>query len=283
MLYYLYKIGRRLALKARIETCYRLAVILADIYCFFAWNDRRNLRANLEVVLGANNKKLIDRCIRDVFRNFGKYLFDFFRFSKITDEYIKNTITVKGRENLDAALVKGKGVILLSAHIGNWELGAAIIASFGHPFHAIVMSHKEKKINNFFVEQRQTAKINVIGLGAQLKKCFSVLKKNHLLAIVGDRDFSNHGIKINFFGRSAIMPKGPAIFSLRTGAPILPVFLIRKEDDKFDLTFEKPLEPKRTTNDASEIKNTMSQYISVIERYVKSHPDQWYVFRKLWS
>lgn len=283
MLYYLYKIGRRLALKARIETCYRLAVILADIYYFFAWNDRRNLRENLEVVLGADDKKLIKRCIRNVFRNFGKYLFDFFRFSKITDEYIKNNVTVKGRENLDAALTKEKGVILLSAHIGNWELGAAIIASFGHPFHAIVMSHKEKKINDFFVEQRRVAKINIIGLGAQLKKCFSILQKNHLLAIVGDRDFSNHGIKVNFFGRGAMLPKGPAIFSLRTGAPIVPVFLIRRENDKFDLIFEKPLEPKRTESDTSEIENTMRQYLSVIERCVKSYPDQWYAFRKLWS
>ncbi|UCD55416.1 MAG: lysophospholipid acyltransferase family protein [Candidatus Omnitrophota bacterium] len=283
MLYFLYRAGRSLCLKVPLKICYKAAVICADIYYLFARDDRRNLTDNLKVILGTDDKKLIERHIKSIFRNFAKYLADFFRFGKLNRDYISSNITIEGRENIDRVLAKGKGAIMLGAHIGNWEMGAAVIASLGYPFYAIVLSHKDKQINDFFVHQRSIADVKIIAVGSQLKNCFRVLKKNSLVAIVGDRDFSGHGVKADFFGRPAILPKGPAFFSLRIGSPIIPSFLLRMKDDTFKLVFEKPLEGKSTGNEEADIKNLMQKYLSVIEKYIKIFPDQWYAFKRVWT
>ena len=283
MLYFFFKAGRYLVLKLPLGTCYKVAIVLADIYRLFARDDRRNLEYNLSIVLKTNDRKLLKTQIKNIFRNFAKYLVDFFRFSKLSRDYILKHITIEGKENLDKMRSGGKGAILLSAHLGNWELGAAFVESLGYPFYAITLDHKDKKVNNFFLEQRATANVKIIPVGAQLKNCFKVLRENSFLAIVGDRDFSNHGVKADFFGRSTILPRGPASFSLKTGAPIVPTFLIRKKDDTFRFIVEEPLISRPTGDKDADIKRTIEEYMSVLERYIQSFPDQWYAFRRMWD
>ena len=283
MLYFLYKIGRRFALKLSRKTCYRIAVVLADVYYFFARNDRKNIGDNLKVVLGTGDHKAITRHTKKIFRNFAKYLADFFRFSQLSGDHILRFTEIEGKKNLDEALKRGKGVISLSAHLGNWELGAAIVASMGYPLYVIALNHKDTRINDFFLQQRAVADVKVIPIGSQLKNCFKVLRKNAVLGIAGDRTFSNHGIWADFFGRPAKLPQGPAFFSLRTGALIIPTFLMRKKDDSFRLSFEKPIENEKTENGEADIKNAVKKYIGVTERYIKSFPDQWYAFKKVWE
>jgi len=283
MLYYCYKTGRYFARKLRIETCYRVATIVADVYYFFAREDKRCLKHNMEIVLGVKDKKLIRGYAKNVFRNFAKYLADFFRVTRREQDSMMQDISVEGKENLDKALASGKGAILLSAHIGNWELGAGVIACMGYPLHAVVLAHKDKRINDFFLEQRTACGVKVIGLGAQLKNCFKILKKNKALAIVGDRDFSNYGLSVNFFGQPAVLPKGPAFFSVRTGAPIIGTFLLRTKDDKFKLFFEEAVHPKKTGDHDADMRDSMSRYIPQLEKYIKRFPDQWYAYRKVWE
>ena len=283
MLYYFYISARRLVLHVPIEIGYKVAVFLANIYYCFARDDKKNLKDNLEIVLGKIDKKTMEAAIKNVFRNFAKYLVDFFRFSKIDNEFILKHVSIKGKENLDKTVAHGKGTIFLTAHIGNWELGGAVVASLGYPFYAIVLDHQDKRINDFFISQRAVCGANIIGIGSQLRNCFRVLRKNATLAIVGDKDFTNNGIPTVFFGKLAILPKGPAIFSLRTGAPIVPTFVIRTKDDKFVLHFEDPIYPKHTGSEALDVKNVMDSYLRVMERFIYQYPDQWYAFRKVWS
>ena len=269
----------RLSLKAG----YKLADIVSDIYYFFARNDRENLQCNLRIALKTDDKKIINAHIKNIFRNFAKYLVDFLRFEKLDNDYILSHVKLEGKENLDKARAKGKGAIVLTAHIGNWELGGGVVASMGYPLYVIALDHKDKRINDLFLHQRASVDVKVIPIGAQIKSCFRVLKKNWLLAIVGDRDFTNHGIKIAFFGQPTVFPKGPAVFSLRTGAAIIPTFVIRTENDAFKIIFEEPLEIKPTGNEAEDIKAIMQSYIAVIEKYVRSFPDQWCAFKKVWE
>jgi len=266
-----------------LKVSYKIAIFFADIYYIFAKEDKKNLKRNLSIVLNTNDKKILKSYIRNIFRNFAKYLVDFFRFSKLSREEIEKNIEIEGKENVDVSLASGKGVILLAAHIGNWELGGAVVASFGYPFYAIALDHKDRRINDFFLKQRRAVGVKVISVGAQLKTCFRALCENSLLGIVGDRIFSNHGIKANFFGRPAMMPRGPAAIALRTGANIVPCFLIRKKDDSFKFIIEKPIINNALDSKKDAIRNTMEKYIPVIERYIKHFPDQWYAFRDVWA
>ena len=215
--------------------------------------------------------------------NFGKYLVDFLRFEKVNIQFINKNIKIFGQDNLDEALKHGKGVIMLSCHIGNWELAGGMVGILGYPLNAIALSHKDNKVNNFFINQRKMLKMHTISIGISLKKCFRVLKENQLLAILADRDFSENGKEVMFFGRKALLPKGPAVFSLRTKAAIVPCFMIREPNNKFAFYMEKPIYPVSTNNPENDIGTLMNTYLKLIENYVRAYPDQWCVFRKIWN
>jgi len=283
MLYYCYKTGRALALRLPIRVTYAIAVWLADIYYIFAKTDRENISANLRIILKTDDQKLLDRHAKNIFRNFAKYLADFLRFSIVDRDFISKNITLEGREYLDAALARGKGVICLSAHLGNWELGGAIVGRLGYDIHAIALNHSDRRVNDFFQGQRLACRVSTIPIGAQLKNCFKILRKNMVLAILADRDFSDTGMATNFFGHQTVLPKGPAFFSLKTDALTVPVFCIRTEGDKFRFVFQKPLEIVHTGDKKADASRVMQQYVTVIERFVREHPDQWYMFQKVWK
>ena len=282
MLYYCYKFGKWLALTLPIKVGYKFASFAAYVYYLFAKSDKIGMRENLSIVLGTGDQKLINKHIKNVFKNFAKYLIDFFRFSKINKEYIDEFVSFEGKENLDKVLAKGKGGILLSAHLGNWELGGAVVGSAGYSLYAIVLDHKDKRINDLFLNQRSMCGVTVISIGVQLRNCFKILRENNFLAIAGDRDFSNHGTEVDFFRHPTVLPRGPAFFSLRTGAPIVPTFLVRKPDDTFKMYFGEPIEPENTGDSKKDLKNIMKKYIAVIEKHIASYPDQWYAFKKVW-
>lgn len=238
---------------------------------------------NLRAVLDAPDDRALNRIAKEVFVNFAKYLVDFFRFSKLDRNYIESNVKIVGKDNLDEALKRGKGVIALTAHIGNYELGGAIVALLDYPLNAVALDHKNKLVNNFFVRQRQIVKIKVISMGAALKRCYECLTKGEMLALLGDRDFSNRGVRLKFFGRDSLIPRGPAVLRLRTGASILPVFIVRLPDDTFQLSFERPISYSPTGDFEYDVRQVTERCIGVIEEYVRRYPSQWFMFARFWA
>ncbi|MDP2941992.1 MAG: lysophospholipid acyltransferase family protein [Candidatus Omnitrophota bacterium] len=278
----IYKIAQLLSLFLPLKAGYAIAAFLARCQFYFSRKDRKMVSDNLKAVLDTRDEAAIRKVAKEVFVNFAKYLVDFFRFSKLTKEYIAKNVKLIGRDNLDAAIKRKKGVILLTAHIGNYELGGAAVSLLGYTFNAVALDHKNKLVNNFFIRQRQTANINVIPLGMALKRCYACLKRGEALALLGDRDFLNHGLKMKFFGRDSLIPKGTAVLSLRTAASIIPTFFIRMPDDTFELTFERPITYSATGGTDEDTQLIMKKGIEVMERYIKRYPSQWYMFRNFW-
>lgn len=284
MLYYLlYRIGQLLALSLPLKVGYRLALILADMRYFFFIRDRRVVRENLRIVLGRIDKRRLSYEARWVFRNFAKYLVDFFRFSKLNEDFINKFVTIEGRDCLDKALSKGKGVIMVAAHLGNWELSAVVIALLGYPLNVIALSHANKKVDQLFIRQRSGKGVNVIPLGFAIRNCFRALSHNQIVALLGDRIFSGQGLRVDFFGKKTTMPKGPAVFSIKSGAPIIPTFMIREKDDKFRLIFEPMLNYTLTGNLDLDIKTITKEVLKVLEKYIKKYPSQWFMPADLWG
>lgn len=280
-MFVLYKIGWFLALILPLRVGYLLAILLADLWHLVSYEDRLAVADNLRILLPF--EKNLFPYSKLVFRNFAKYLVDFFRFSKIDEEYIKRYVTVEGKEYLDYALAQKRGAIILSAHIGNWELGGTIIAMLGYSLNAIALSHKDKRINRFFVSQREKKGVKVLSLGLDTKRYFDILADNQIIAILGDRDFSENGVRVDFLGKSINLPKGPAILSLRAGSPIIPGFMLRDKNDNFRFIFEEPIEAQHTGNTQEDIIQISRKFSDVIERFVRLYPTQWFMFRRFWE
>lgn len=281
--YILYRIGQLIALYLPLKIAYQIALFVSDLRYLFSCKDRRIAKDNLKAIFPDKSDREIRKIRIRIFRNFAKYLVDFFRFSKLDVQYIKENIKIENIHYIDEALSKGKGAIIVSAHLGNWELGGVVVALLGYPFWAVALPHKYKKIDDFFNHQRGIKGMKVIPLGKAVKRSLEVLRENSVLALAGDRDFSEKGIVLHFFGKPTIFPQGPAALSLKTGATIIPGFMIRNREDSFTLRFEKPLNFTATGDRNNDFRELTTQFKDIFEEYIRKYPEQWYVFRKFWK
>lgn len=282
--FFLYKIGQFIVNILPLRWAYQFAAVLSDLQYTFSLTDQRNVRSNIKAIL--KQQQVDDRLVRDVFRNFGRYLVDFFRvIPLINDDYIKENVKIEGLEHIKEVLNRGKGVILLTAHIGNWELGAVLVAKMGFPILGVALPHKQKLVNDLFNVQRERSGVTVVTPNIAIRRCLEKLRANEAVALVADRDFGPHGLEMDFLGRRALLPKGPAILSLKTGAGIVTTFLIRNPDGSFTFSCEEPIYPSYVDQqvvDDSVLAAIISRYIRVIEKKIYKYPSQWLMFREYW-
>lgn len=280
--YILYRAGEFIALNLPLKAAYAIAVFISDIRYLVARKDRREVTDNLKTIFPDKSDGDIKSIQRRMFRNFAKYLVDFFRFSKLDANYVRRNIKVENMHYFAEVFSEGKGVIAVTAHLGNWELAGAAVALLGYPVWAVALPHKDKKVNDFFNSQRASKGITVIPLGKAVRRCLSLLADNKLIALVGDRDFTEKGAVVEFFGRPSFFPVGPAAFHFRTGAAIVPAFMLRNENGGFTLKVERPIRSDSGENRAEDTVNLINRYKAIIEDYVRKYPDQWYMFQRFW-
>ncbi|MFH1504087.1 MAG: lysophospholipid acyltransferase family protein [Candidatus Omnitrophota bacterium] len=278
-MYYLFLIGRVLASILPRNICYSAAKFLATLHFYFSKKDREAVIYNLSQVV--KGKKDIEEQAKQVFINFSYYLVDFFRRHKLDYRFIKKYVQISNLENLNLSIAQSKGVIILGAHLGNYELAGAITSLLGYPLSVIALPHKDKRLNRFFDHQRHMSGMKVISTGASVRGCIQALENKRLVALLGDRNFSGKGLKVKMFSKYTYIPRGIAFFALKTGAPITPVFLVREKNRNFyRLEYGEPIFYNK--NDFQDEQSLAKKYISILEKYIKKYPGQWYMFKKYW-
>lgn len=263
-----------------LTASYRLAEFLADLHLFFSPRDMRALINNLNII--SPQEKDIPNLAREVSRNFGRYLVDFLRFPLIDQRYIKKNVKIENLTYIDESLKNGKGAIIVSAHLGSWELGWLVLACLGYDVAGVVLTHKQKLVDNFFNRQRKNKGMHPIPLSNAASGCMEYLRNNKIIILLVDRDFTQNGLVADFLNKKALFPKGAAVFSLKSGAPIIPGVIVRNNDNTFTLHFDKPIEPVCTKDKDFDVESLMKKYLLVIEDYVRGFPTQWLVFREFW-
>jgi len=282
--YILYIIGFTLANILPLRLAYWVSERFADAHYSISRKDREAVAKNLSIVLKKDMRESLFLA-RKVFRNFAMYLVDFFRIGRLNKDAVEKRVRVLGLENLNGALRQNNGAIALSAHIGNWEMGGVVTAIIGYDISAVVLIHKHRKINEFFIGQREKKGMKAIPIDSIMRRCTSALSRNGMLALVGDRDFTNSGIILDFFGVPTSIPKGPAIFSLRIGSPIVPTFFIREDRFNYKLIFDKPIERELTQGVEKDemVERLTKKFIPIMEKYIREYPEQWLMFRRFWE
>ena len=282
--YFIYKFGQFWVNVLPLKLSYRIAMLLSDLQYYFSFRDRRAVRNNLRIIAPAGSD--LQKLSKEVFRNFGKYLVDFFSMAlKLDDQFIEQNVKISNPEALEQVLQNGKGGIVITGHIGNWELGAMVISHLGYPLVAIALPHKERPVNDLFNQQRERQGITIIPTSIAIRRCMESLKDNKFIAVVVDRDFASHGVEIDFLGRKAMLPKGAVIFSYKTGAPIIPTFMVRETNDSFSLLILDPIYPQKVIDselDQETLISTMKKYLTLIEEMIRKYPTQWMMFREFW-
>ena len=265
--------------------CYAVARRLADLYSVRAPADREAVQRNLSAVLGREPTR---QEVREVFRHFAMYLVDFFRFSRLTKKKVARWIRLEGVEHMQEALRRGKGAIGLTAHLGNFELAGAVLALLDFPVYAVVFTHQNPRVDAFFSRQRSRVGVYSIRVRSQNQRALfhaslAALEKNGILALVGDRDFFGNGLEFPFLGKSVKIPRGPAAFSVRTGAPIVPGFLVREGGGSYRFVLERPIYPPEGVPREQAIREMTQTCVETMSRAIRRDPTQWYLFQEFWK
>ncbi len=277
-MYYLFCLGKFLALTLPLKVSYAIAGFIGYLQYYFCRRDVAIFAGNLKPVV--NDEREVRRCIRQIFKNFAYYLVDFFRFSRMNKEFIDARVRIENEQVIRDLHEQGKSVIVYSAHLGNYELGAAIMSLRGYPMYALALPHKDTRVNSFFNTQRKLCGIDVISTD-QIKACFRYLRQGSMIAIVGDRDFFGKGKDMSMFKHICRIPKGPVRFAVRSGAYIIPTFLIREDTYSYRLIFDRAIAPANGEGPKTE-DELMTECVRVLEKYIQRYPDQWYMFTKFW-
>lgn len=201
---------------------------------------------------------------------------------KFTEEDIDVMVDFDGLKYLDQALKKEKGVILYTAHLGNWELLGAVLALKGYKVYSIAQEQNNSLFDEKINTIRSNAGVGIIPKGLSIRKAFKVLKNNEILAILGDQHARRDGWKIDFFGRPALTFPGAVKFAQRTGAPIVPIFFNRKGWLKHEL---KCYSPRKIDKDASkaELREELQSLVKLTEEEIKKVPADWMWLHKRWK
>lgn len=275
--YLRYRLAQWLSTRLPVRMAYRLAEQLADVQCRLSNGDRRAVQTNLGLVLSAAVPGQSPLVV-EVFRNFGRYLVEFFTAHGTA----QLEVDVEGYEHLEAAQAPRRGAIIVTGHLGNWEVGAVLVRRLGCPIAAVALPHLDPQTSRLFNRQRERCGIHVMPLGRRAaEESLRQLRAGRLVGLVGDRLFAQRGIPLSLFGRSVMLPRGPALLSLRSRAPVVPTFCIREAPWKFRLSFESPIWPETGAVRDSAVRAMTAAYAAVLERYVRRFPSQWLLFQPL--
>jgi len=263
---------------------YRLADAAGDAV-YWGWGrGRRNTTLNMRHVLGRETPAHeVRRVARHSFRNYLRLMADFAYSLNTPAAELTRRVHVTDWEPLDAAIRRGRGTILIGLHMGNWDLAGVALASRGYPIHAVMESFASPQVDRLIRSTREAWGIRCIPLHGAMRPLFKALRRNEIVALVTDRPAGDDGTVVNFFGAPSSWPTGPATLALRTGAQIVPGYLIRQPDNTFVGRFLS-LPPLDLTDDQRQNVRLLTQAIvTTLEEPIREHPEQWFMFRKMWD
>ncbi len=262
---------------------------IAFTLCFFIKRMREEQYKNIRIILGKDaNEKEVRRIVKRIWQNWGRYLLDFFRLSRLDKNNLNTFVSeIKGREIIERALKKGRGAIIITAHLGNWELGALCLQLTGFKTNVIKSPYESDNINITLGKVREKNNINTIHIRKNdptfILRIHEALKKNELVTIQGDRDIERKGVLIDFFGKPAYFPRGPMLIAMKTKSPVIPAFTYIDSNGLYHSVAEEEIEIEDTGNEEMDLKINMERTVRVIERYVRKYPEQWYNFYYFWE
>lgn len=218
--------------------------------------------------------ELAKRC----FLHFGRVFADFLRSSARTDEEVISTCEIVNQEILDAELAKGKGIMLITGHFGNWERAAHRVVAAGYKVTVVARDANDSDLNQSVMRIREKQGIAVLPRGKAARGILSVLKANEVIAILPDQNSGD--IFIPFFGKPAGTVTGPSSIAIKTGAPMVPLYCRRVGPAKYEARIYPPLEPVEGYEPVEALTRAIN---NSLEAAIRETPEQWLWFHNRWK
>jgi len=264
-----------------LRICRWIGRVIALTVYIFSTLDRKGFANNLSLAL---NKPVdhvcIRRLVRRMFMNYGEYMADFFCLPQLPRSKARAVFShLKREEIIQKALKQGRGVILLSAHLGNWEFGGSMIRQSKYPLAVVSLPHNTAPTNALVNRFREDKGISVIEVDESPFSAIPILKhlrQNGVVAMMGDKDFFGNGKLISFFGKQVRFPIGPVTIAMTSGAALIPAFVLKQPDGKYFGVLEEAISLTCKGSREQAIQKNLEKIAVIYETYIQRYPDQWY-------
>lgn len=216
-----------------------------------------------------------------MFANLGMNTVEMLRWLGGRDAEMKSRMVIENEAEGVRVMAEGRGAVALTAHIGNWDLMGMWAASL-FPLTIISKEIKNRSLNRFWMEKRESAKVKIVPAHNSYRQCLRVLKDNECLGFILDQNMiRREGIFVDFFGRPACTTPGLAVLSAHAQSPVVPVFMIREADGRHRMKILPALPPPPDRKPES-LAAATQQYTKIIEDVIRTFPDQWIWMHRRW-
>ena len=250
---------------------------------------RARVARNLARVLPAATDAELSRAVRGAFRSYARYWVEAFRAADLDPADLDARTTTDGFAHLDAALEGGRGVVVLLAHHGSWDVAGRWAETHGYHLAVVVEVLRPRRLFERFVRLREAFGVEVVPLrrrgasgsevggplGGGLQR---VAAANHMIGLLADRDMSRTGVEVSLFGESAPLPRGPVVLSQRTGAPIVPITMLQRPGRRWHLQVLPAVDVDGLAPQAA-----VARVARALEQLVLLDPVQWHCFSPVWT
>lgn len=288
MSYYLYRAMGFLVPRVPVRLGYVLASLAGDLLYRLEGGIRSAIRDNVTHILTyqrggvAPSPGEVEGVVRQVFRNLAKNYHDLFRLPRLDLDELERSVKVEGWEHLEEALGHGKGLIIASAHFGAFDVVAQILASRRIPIVLPAEHVRPERLFRYLCDLRMSKGIRLIPVDGPLLELFRALRRGEAVGLALDRDITQSGIVVEFFGAPARLPDGYAQLALRTGAPLVLAFCRRLPDNTFQAWVEPPIWLTSSGDRDRDVREGVKKAVAVMERYIGRYPEQWVITRSIW-
>lgn len=248
------------------------------------FSERRKAHRHLEIaygsVLGASRIRSV---AMESFQNLCLSGLECLRFGRLGPDDVLERTMVKGWENVEAALRAGKGGIFVTGHMGNWELAAALVAARGLPMNVVARRIYLEPLDRRLVRIRSRMGVRTLYRDSSMRRMIRCLRENQFLGVLPDQDVRRvGGIFVEFFGRPALTPVGPALLALASGAPLLLARDVRLPHGRHMVTVDPPIYADGQAPREQEIRRLVVLYTRRLEEFVREYPGQWVWMHRRW-
>ena len=268
------------------------SVVVGGLFYLLMRKTRANVRKNVEgISRGRWSNGKIDVITRKTFQNYGQYLLDYMVMHRLPpsnkEKWVEEEV---GGHYMIEALRRGKGVICITPHLGNWEIGGLLFSFRGGKLSVLTLDERDRDTKSFREEMRKSRKIKNLYIDPKddspmaILDVVKVLRQNEIVAMLGDRIESQKTMILEFFGRETLFPIEVGVIAMATGAAVLPVFVVMERSRKYRGIIEAPIYfdcPTREDREAT-LRKGMETLINKFEAYIEKYPDQWYNFYSYW-
>jgi KDO2-lipid IV(A) lauroyltransferase len=245
---------------------------------------RRTALRNLDIAFGEGKTQSEKAAIaKESFENLGKSAVEFLQVPYLDKKKLEDLVSLSGEDKLRTALSKGRGVLLLSAHLGNWELFGVAMAARGYPAAVITKISGSDAVNRLWMGYREDAGIRILKGRGLLKDTFRHLNDGGIVGFVIDQNARiREGVFVPFFDRQACTLKSLALLARRTGSPVVPAY-IRREGTRHHIVIEDALYNETSEDLDRDIVNWTETYTAWTERVIRMYPEQWTWLHDRWK